>query len=73
MMVTENIRADIQRILQGETDSGLVREYAVMLETMRIDGVVDSLMVDTYGDVLELIQDEICRRFCNRVEAECQA
>ena len=73
MMVTDDLRADIQNILRKETDRGLVREYAIMLETMRIDGVIDSFMIDTYGDVLEMLQDEICRRFCNRVVAECQA
>ena len=67
MFVTDDLRTDIQNILKKESDRELVNEYKVALETMRIDGVVDSFMIDTYGDVIDLIQDEICRRFCERI------
>ena len=67
MMVTDDLKADIRNILKRESDRELVNEYKVALETMRIDGVVDSFMIDTYGDVIDLIQDEICRRFCETI------
>lgn len=67
MMVTDDFRTDIQMILQRESDQEVVSEYMVALETMNVKGAVDSIMADTYGEVLDLIRDEMCRRFCERV------
>lgn len=67
MIVTDDFKADIQRQLQKMPSHELVDEYSVISRILNTKGVGDSIHIDLYLETMEVIQDEICRRFCEMV------
>ena len=67
MIVTEDFKADIQREVQRIPSHELVDEYRVISQILNTKGVGDSIHIDLYLETMEVIQDEICRRFCEMI------
>ena len=70
--MSDELRADLEGRLSRESDHELLHEYDVAVSTLSIEGVIDTMMIDIYGEVLDLIKEEMCKRFYGRVVA-CQA
>ena len=73
MFVTDDFKADIQKEVQRSSDRELVNEYNVLSHVLNTKGVGETFSIDLYLETMEVLQDEICRRFCSRVAVECQA
>lgn len=64
MFVTEDFRSDIQREVQSLPSRGLVNEYNVIAQILNTEGVGDSINTDLYLEAMDIIQAEMCKRFC---------
>ena len=67
-MFSESQRDSIARCFIRETDSELAQEYRLVRRILNVEGVTGFCLIDEFGEVEELVQDEICRRFCECVE-----
>ena len=64
MIVTKDFSLEIQREVQSMPDRGLVNEYKVIAQILNAEGVDNSINIDLYLEAMDIIQDEMCKRFC---------